>query len=226
MGAQDGNMKELQLFRKIQSILRFEQPHLRFCLIAQTGFIYGNYLVMEPNLISHPSGPLTQFDIEILITEDFPVVEPIVYEVGGRIPRIASRHINTSGDCCIGVWEEWLNKSRNPSFLEFIQGPLNSFFFSQYYFEMHGIWPFGEREHGKAGYLDALADIFEIEKDELRIRYILRLLAKKWPKGHWPCPCGSEKILRYCHKGYYSKLHNRISPAQARKMLIRLDSLA
>ncbi len=50
----------------------------------------------------------------------------------------------------------------------------------------------------------------------------LRLLSMNEVKGHHPCPCGSGKALRQCHRDEVDELKKRIPSFMARRMLNRV----
>lgn len=104
--------------------------------------------------------------------------EPAVYEIGGRIPRKPSRHINPNGDCCITVWEHWLLTAADNSFANYLEGPVNEYFLGQYRYEQTGKWPFGERAHGQAGLLEAYVQILGVSPRHRTVAYYLRLLSQ------------------------------------------------
>ena len=209
---------------EVKAAIAFDQPRLSAVRDGANIVVRGNYLLFENGVIANPAGPISEFEIEMVVSERFAKREPKVFEVGGRIPRIADRHVNDDGDCCITVWENWLVCAGDHSFAAFLNGPVNEFFLGQYSFETTGKWPFGERPHGPKGLEEAYADALGITHKKKDLIYHLRLLSQDWPKGHWRCPCSSGKILRHCHRDEMMVLHKRVSPRLARRMLRRLES--
>lgn len=217
--------KKLTLL-EVRTAIAFDQPELRATLKGRNIHIQGSYKLFENGAVSNPAGPITSFDVLMIFASDFPHQEPKVFEIGGRIPRCADRHINLGGDCCVTVWEHWLTSSGDVSFAMFLNGPIHEYFLSQYWYERTGKWPFGEREHGLRGLEEAYAEALGITNRKKDVLYHLKLLSNDWPKGHWLCPCGSGKLLRYCHRGEMMALHDRIPPRIARRMFQRLKSLS
>lgn len=201
--------------------LNFDQPHLMVEEAERYISVFGEYLISAPESCSW-SGAIDRFNIRVRIPKSFPYVEPVVFEVGGRIPRTSGRHCNPDGSCCIGVWEEWIAQNLDRTIEEFFEGPLRNFFLSQVYFEKNGMWPFGERSHGNAGVIEACADLMKVDKNEKLIKRYLTILCGKWPKGHWICPCGSGEKIRKCHRSELMSMHRRISPYIAKSLLKRL----
>ena len=210
-------ISKLQLRTIIESALRELQPHLII-----TNETSSNFTIEGSFQLSGPNGPFDHYVLRLVVSKKFPSIEPLVFETAERIPRIPDRHINSNGSCCLTVWEEWLAIAPDFSFRGFLDGPLKEFFLNQWWFEKDGRWRFGERPHGAPGIVQAYACVLEIPARTRSVIYYLRLLSQDWPKGHWICPCGSGLKLRDCHKDALSKLHKRLQPILAKRMLRRL----
>jgi hypothetical protein len=208
----------------VEAALVFDQPKLSAVLKGSKILVRGNFLLLENGAVAHPAGPITEFEIKMEVDTRYPNREPRVFEVAGRIPWSADRHVNVSGSCCITVWENWLASAKDRSFSAYINGPLREYFFGQYWFEQKGEWPFGERAHGGKGLEEAYAEALGIPNRKRDLHYHLRLLSKEWPKGHWRCPCGNGKRLRNCHRQKLWALHERIPPQIAKAMLRRFGA--
>ena len=200
-------------FSEVQHALATHQPELTASRTDKIIIIDGLFVV------SGPAGPFDSYRIRAGVTSDFPAEEPVVFEEGGRIPRIADRHIfPKDGNCCLGVWEEWLLTAQDHRFESFLTGPMHDYFVSQTYYEVHGEWPFGERSHGRLGVLEAYADLLEIVRDEETITAYLHLLSRQTIKGHTLCPCGSGRRLRQCHSTDLQRLSRKIPAQMAKRM--------
>jgi hypothetical protein len=206
----------------VKAAIGFDQPKLRAKADGASIVVSGTYLLTESGP-AHPAGPISEFDIKIILPRSYPCREPQVFETTGRIPRCADRHINPGGDCCVTVWEHWLATADDFSFAGFLNGPVYEYFLSQYRFEQTGKWPFGERAHGAKGLEEAYAEALGNVPKTSDLLYLLRLLSQNWPKGHWSCPCGSGKRLRDCHRKELMARHHRAPPPIARQMLRRLE---
>lgn len=183
-----------------------------------------NHIELAGNLIvSGPKGPFDSYEVLVGVPSGFPWNEPIVFETGNRIPRIADRHIFEShGSCCLGVWEEWLLRSQDHSAAAFLNGPLHDYFLSQSWYEAKGQWPFGDRSHGENGVVESFCDVLGVElSKDLAVRY-LKLLSRERLKGHSFCPCGSGLRLRNCHELKLTDLQSVINTRMANRMLERL----
>lgn len=208
--------------KEVEAAIAFDQPGLRAAWEAPDIVVQGKFLLLDDGKAFNPAGPISEFDVKIVVNHRYPDLEPKVFETGGRIPRCIDRHINSDGDCCVTVWEEWLVRTDDTSFSAFLNGPVREFFLAQYWFERTGRWPFGERPHGEEGLLEAYADVLGIPNKKKDIIYYLKQLARPRPRGHWPCPCGSGELLRRCHWEKLIELHERVPPRIAKRMLRRL----
>lgn len=177
-------------------------------------YIEGDQIKMIGTLpIKDGSEVFDRFSILIILPTDFPRSLPNVYEIGGRIPRTADRHVNSgSGEACVLLPEErWRVWSRGSSLLAYFNGPLRNYFLGQAMVELGEPWPFGERSHGIRGLRDYYNETLGTDDPRIILKYLHCLSAKK-PKGHWDCPCGSGKRLRACHMPLVLNLRNNISP--------------
>lgn len=182
-------------------------------------------VVLTGNLVvSGPDGPFDAYQIQVAIPPIFPWQEPVVFEIGGRIPKIADRHVfEDNENCCLGVWEEWLFKSPDRSASSFLTGPLHDYFLSQCWYEATSEWPFGDRSHGSLGVLEGFCDLLGITVDRQQAVSHLKLLARENIKGHVACPCGSGKRLRNCHIIKFTDLREWMLPFMAQRMLDRIQ---
>jgi hypothetical protein len=183
-----------------------------------------DFIILEgPFVVWGPQGPFDSYQIRVGIPAGFPWEEPLVFETGDRIPKEADRHISPmDGNCCLGVWEEWLLTAPDHTFGTFLTGLLHDYFVSQTYFTHKREWPFGQRSHDIVGVYESFADLLGIENDATIIIEHLRLLSMDEAKGHHPCPCNSGKRLRHCHRNKVDELKERVPSAMARRMLNRL----
>ncbi len=204
---------------EVRRALSFSQPLLTFFENEDFIFAKGTYVVSDG---PHPQGPVTQFDIQCGFHKDYPKCEPIVFEVGAAIERIADRHMYTSGVCCLCVWEEWLAKTRDTSFQAFCDGPLHNFFLSQVIYDQTGKWPFDERSHGAKGIAEGVASALGLELSETQANRYAQALAARELKGHWMCPCGSGQKLRDCHMEQVRQLRLKVGREAANALQIRL----
>lgn len=165
---------------------------------------------------------IDRFQVEIILSAVHPEEVPTVREIGGRIPRITERHIESNGDACLFLSEEAaLHFPRGSTLLNFLQGPVNAFFVSQLHFEEFGTWPFGEWRHGTEGTLEFYAGKIGFSEPRIILAFVDYLRRQK-VKGHWPCPCGSGEKLRKCHRDKLTELRAVISRNVASRSFERL----
>lgn len=199
---------------EVEAVLSVSQPRLTARALE------GKIIIAGTLVCSGPEGPFDEFEIALGVLLGFPSIEPLVCETGGRIPHDPDRHVFPSdGQCCICIWEEWLWEVEEPSFREFVEGPLHSYFVSQSMFEQTGEWPFGDRAHDVDGLMDAYRGILQLEDDADVLAYI-RLLRLKNIKGHHDCPCRSGKKVRHCHRSFLAELKSKV-PAFLIEMMDR-----
>jgi hypothetical protein len=205
------------LLAQVQQAVAAHQPELNVTTTKDFIVLDGLFVV------SGPQGPFDSYQVRVGVTAEFPREAPLVFEIGDRIPRVLDRHIYPKhGNCCLGVWEEWLLTAPDHTFETFLTGLLHDYFVGQTYFDATGEWPFGERSHGDAGVLESFAELLGVENDPTIVVEHLRLLSMNEVKGHNPCPCGSGRKLRQCHWDKLEELKKRIPSAMARRMLNRI----
>lgn len=208
---------------EVERYLAVDQPELTATLAGEVVVVTGTYCLQPQEDDNLNQGCLANFDIQVFIRPGFPLVEPVVREVGGKVPRSADYHINDEdGTCCLEVWESWLAEHPKADVASFFEGPLRNFFLSQVYLENHEKFPFGEHEHYEAGRLAAYAEQLGCDANKDAVVKYLQALAHSPPRGHWDCPCGSGKRLRSCCRTQLQQLAMQINPALARQMLLRI----
>lgn len=158
---------------------------------------------------------IDRFSIRIEFPHDYPASPPIVYEIGGRIPRTRDRHLDGNGAACLFVPDErWRYWPPGATILEFLNGPVRDFFLLQLFFELTGDPISQARPHGVEGKLEYYYEELETRSLDVVIKAV-QYLARKEVKGHWDCYCGSGKRLRDCHFDKIRDLRCRIAPAIA-----------
>ncbi|MFV8256650.1 hypothetical protein ACNQKP_02525 [Bdellovibrio bacteriovorus] len=165
------------------------------------------------------------YSISIHFLDGHPQSLPLVFEEGGKIPKIADRHVNIDGSACLFVFFERKKYWSNPrSLTQFLGGAVNAYFYSQSYYSKNGTYPFGERNHDVLGVLEAIQEHSGVESLEHAVK-VVRLLEHKELKGHWSCPCGRGKALRECHGPYISELKKILSPDDAKSVMNRIKEI-
>lgn len=131
-----------ELFTQMTRAVNAHQPELAASCSE-------NIIILDgPLVVSIPKGPFDYYQVRLGVPVGLPWKEPIVLETGGRIPKLADRHVlPKEGICCLRVWEEWLLTVSDPSFENLLTGQLHDSFVCQSWFEAKGEWPYGRRSH-------------------------------------------------------------------------------
>lgn len=137
---------------------------------------------------------------------------PIAIRVSYR-SKSPGRRIDQT-HCVLLPDERWRWWPPGSPLLQYLTGPLHSFFLAQTLVEAGEPWPHGEWGHGEKGILQYYCEILETT-DFRVIKAYLECIAAKKAKGHWSCPCGSNKRLRDCHFGAVADLREKISRKDA-----------
>lgn len=185
---------------------------LRLVQDSETIEVHGTFPVL------HGDDILDTYEVVIRFPSTYPDDPPDVLETGGRIPRSADRH--NSEAACLFVPFEWRIRRPDLSFATFLHDAMRGYFIGQSLAELNAPWPYGEREHGVDGMLQALADLLGIT-DLNAASLAMQILNKPTIKGHWDCFCGSGRRLRNCHGERLRELHKVGTAQSARRSLQR-----
>jgi len=175
--------------------------------------------------ISDGSDEIERYQIRILLRHDYPLSMPEVWEIGGRIPKTAERHVQPiTGQACVMLpdqrWELW-PVGRN--LLHFVEGPIHSYFIGQALVERGEKWPAGEWAHDAFGVADYYAQLLKSPSLDATLN-LLAAIGAPAIKGYIDCPCLSGKRLWHCHQGRVRDIRQRMGSAQAldaRQRLLR-----
>lgn len=182
--------------------------------------IGGRLIVRGSIRVEHDGVDLDWFVIEVGLAPLQRLCLPQVREVGGRIPRIPDRHMNDDGSCCVCLPEDYFLRNPGPfDMITFLDGPVRGYFIAQALVERGDPWPHGEWDHGEAGRREWFKEFLDSLKPEV-FRAYLETLSHDKIKGHYPCPCGSERRLRDCHFWLVLWLQ-RIFPSKNARELLR-----
>ena len=204
------------LLEQLQTEVNSVYPNLRFVLRNEIVVIKGSFPVI------HEGRVLDRYNLEIELSSDYPDSVPTVREVGGRIPRVANRHMRDDGEACLFLPDErWRVCPPGSSLLNFLKGAVHNFFLGQSLVERGQPWPFGEWGHGGEGVRQYYAELCGTDDISVILKY-LEYLSRPEIKGHWECPCGSKKRLRNCHSAKLNELRKKIPPSVAKESLREL----
>jgi hypothetical protein len=168
-----------------------------------------------------------RYRIEIELPKTYPKGIPVLREIGGRIPHDPDRHVGTDGKACPFLPDEYCyNHPEGMDLIEFLKGPVLTFFVCQGLVEMRQRWPpEAERGHGEKGIIAFYGELLGSE-DRLVIQRHLEVLSANRLRGHWECPCGSGKRIRQCHWDRFEELRARIPASVARRSLEMISRTA
>lgn len=172
--------------------------------------------------VEHDGTFLAGFRIEIWLDRTDVLGLPTVKEVGGRIPRVADRHVNElDGSACLYLPEDLAVRCRAPfGIVSFLEGPVRSYFLGQAGVELGVPFPLGEWGHGSDGLREMFQALVGVDDVGICIRF-LELLGNKVIKAHWACPCRSGRHLRGCHLHLVRGLQSRLTLSTRRFLLER-----
>lgn len=141
------------------------------------------------------------FALTIRVPQNFPRELPMIIETGGRIPRVADFHVNsTDGSLCLGSPLRQMSAlSEHPTLVGFAETLLVPYLFAiSRKLQSGGKLVFGELAHGAPGSLADYAEMLCL-KDPTRALDALKLLGiRKRLANKRLCPCGCKIRLGRC----------------------------
>jgi len=159
--------------------------------------------------VLHEGSVLDRYQIEI-DWSNRDTEAPALRETGGRIPWIADRHMSRGGMACLFVPEEWLLRPRaERSITHYLDGPVRNYFLWQSLVERGESPPWGERSHGVPGLIEAYGDMVGMQGASA-VKRCFEYLSRDRIKGHWMCPCGTNRRVRDCHIEHLRELKHKI----------------
>lgn len=148
-----------------------------------------------------------EYSVKILATGTFPNSFPLLFEIGGQIPKNYDWHVyETDGHCCIKTTpEEILACKKGITLKRFIEDEVKPYLFNQTFRRLNGFFS-QERSHGFMGSLEFLQEVFETKNINLIKNGLLFISRRKTPNRTAMCFCGSGKKYRKCHRDTYENL--------------------
>jgi hypothetical protein len=141
------------------------------------------------------------YRLRIDVPTSFPEDVPVVFEVGGRIPRNdPDAHVNPDGSLCLGapIRLALIAKAR-PSVLAFFDQCIVPALYNAAHRERFGgRVPLGELAHGSAGELDDYVDLFGVRTYQQAVEALRLAGVKRRSANKQPCPCGCGRRLGVC----------------------------
>lgn len=212
------HLRDPREFEHLLPALESEFPHLHVVVRDSYTVLTGDLpLVLDGRVVD-------SFSIEVVIPPEGPRhTVPVVRELGGRVPWVADRHVYSDGRACLFVEAEyWFRHPDGLDLVEFLRGPVTSYFVGQLLYEQEKRWPFGERSHGALGVVEFYAPLVG-SRDPRVIKQFVEMVVAKKMRSTWRCPCGSGHRLWGCHGDVVRRLRGRIKRSAAATSLSYLE---
>lgn len=169
--------------------------------LAIKGKMGDRYLSGSINICDEEGKVIQSFFIEIRHKDGFPNRFPVLYEVGGYIPRDVDRHKYQDDSCCVTTASIEKISCRNGIAINvFIKKHVIPYLANQFYRKNFGKYK-DEYSHGLTGLLESYQDIMRTSDVKLWSEYLKYVI-----KGTEPtvgrnslCACGSGKKHKHCH---------------------------
>lgn len=145
-----------------------------------------------------------------IVVPRYPDSLPQVFEIGGRIKRIADEHASPNGQLCLGS-ELRLRAiiGKTLEMIGFADRCIVPFLYATTRRTTEQCFVLGELEHGRPGMIADYLELFGVQ-DEAAVQAALRALTTKPTSAcRHPCPCGCGRRLGQC------EYRNRISSLRA-----------
>jgi len=99
-----------------------------------------------------------------------------------------------------------------PTIVEFLENIVAPFLAWQAYYDACQKPPlWGEFSHGENGIIVFYTELLGRNMDSFILGFMKLLARKNRPKGHEPCPCNSDKLLRNCHRDLIYDIRKRVA---------------
>lgn len=184
-------------FTRDRRLIKTKFPTLKYGLNHRNKsvFLYGEICLKEES-----SGIPTKIDVKILFPDDYPKIEPIAMETSNLFEHIADRHFYPNGICCLWLPPEshWIADDQN-ALLNFLDH-VAVFFERQLIYDSTGekIWAWGERGHGRSGYIEYIQEKLFVDAKKLQ-NFLPLITGTAFLDKKTRCPCGSRRPYQFCH---------------------------
>jgi len=180
--------RNIQLIEAQLDVLRKKYPYL----YLQEG---NDSTKISGTIFFEDNGVKGKYDVEIILSKDYPRVIPLVRETKGEI--LKSYHHNGEYFCLETPYRVWKIFRQDETLLNFVDNLV-----VPYLAVYSNVKETGnstkEHAHGAKGVLADYKKHFNTT-DDLIVLNLLRILAERNYRGHSLCPCGSGEKLRKCH---------------------------
>lgn len=160
------------------------------------------YLITGQFILNSEFSEIPLYDeyfIEMNVSLKFPGVVPIVREVSGNIPE-DFEHIYENEELCLGAACDLYDfLDHHPFVVDFLNGPVTSYFYTASFYKRYKTVPYGERSHGLEGIIEAYLERYQLNDINLLVMLLAYVAGFYKYRGHLHCPCNSGKKFRNCH---------------------------
>jgi hypothetical protein len=166
------------------------------------------FLLGELEVVDNNNTFWESYVLEIKYYPRFPYRFPKVFEVSGKIPKIADWHIYIDGSCCIDVLPSEIIKCTDGiTITGFIEDELIPYLFNQTHRKIEGYYTADEYSHGLMGIYEFFSSILRTESDIGKTLALMHYIATE-PRLNRSnkCFCGSNELFRKCHMQAYDEL--------------------
>jgi len=140
------------------------------------------------------------FSVRLDTPVKYPYGVPRIYETGRLIERIADRHVNGDGSCCVSIDHVLLYRaSRGLTIYDFMQEFAYPYFANQLYFKAKGRYAASEYAHGFAGVVQFYKETLHIMDAATAKILLSSILNRTLPLRNDLCFCGSNRKFKQCH---------------------------
>ncbi|MBK8564444.1 MAG: SEC-C domain-containing protein [Saprospiraceae bacterium] len=140
-------------------------------------------------------------EIEIRWQQGFPNCFPKLFEIGGKIHRIADWHTYTDGSCCITIPPKEILLCRNGiTVLDFIHEHVRPHLFNQTHRRIEGYYANGEFKHDVEGFWQFYEQELKTTDRVKIVKTLHAAIKKEKSSKQGPCFCGSGKPYEKCHR--------------------------
>jgi hypothetical protein len=195
-------------------LLTGKYPDLEFALNfrLQKAVLRGTITLKEET-----SGIPTRIKNRIIFPDDYPETEPTASDDANQFPHVADRHFYKGGECCLWLpLESQWRSEEDDTLLNFVDQVAVFFERQLMYDASGGVWAWGERGHGDAGYIEFLEEQLDANYQTIqKLMPVITGITVIYNKSK--CPCGSNRDYSFCHKQKIDYIKDKISRFLKRK---------
>ncbi|MBC1795496.1 SEC-C domain-containing protein [Listeria booriae] len=161
---------------------------------------------------------LINHKVQIEIPKNYPIGLPIVFEIGEKQVTNYS-HINpdSKGTFCLGTELDIRRKIKPDYSLSKYVRIIAEFLGIYKYYRKYGVYPYGDREHGSLGILEAYKELFDVTTNQ-QVSSLMQVSKLKNGFRNKKCPCNSGIKFKKCHWSILSTIFsNPLELSQMKK---------